>query len=192
MVINFYTKPTLCSVVNLDNFLNDSNLFQFLDLVSFDNRMYSFKPFWGLVLTTDEIQKANPRKVEIPDLSIREKIIPGSRVKIGVLDLRFNTRKFIWLTVLSRSLSPEGPIYSAFVNQDELDLGIKRFSFMPFVRPSYILDIDMHDLVPDGETDFDVNFKKLTTYEQKRFIEFFMEYKNIPATTRTQVRQQFY
>ena len=63
---------------------------------------------------------------------------------------------------------------------------------MPFVRPSYILDIDMHDLVPDGETDFDVNFKKLTTYEQKRFIEFFMEYKNIPATTRTQVRQQFY
>lgn len=192
MVINFYTKPTLCSVVNFDDCMNDPKLFKYLDLMSFDNRTYSFKPFWGLVLTTDEIQKANPRKVEIPDLSIREKIIPGSRVKIGVLDLRFNTRKFIWLTVLSRSLSPEGPIYSAFVNQDELDLGIKRFSFMPFVRPSYILDIDMHDLVPDGETDFDVNFKKLTTYEQKRFIEFFMEYKNIPATTRTQVRQQFY
>lgn len=186
------TSHIIRDVVNLDKFLNDSNLFEFLDLMSFDNHMYSFKPFWGLVLTADETQRAKPREVEIPDLSIREQIIPGSRAKIGVLDIRFNTRKFIWITVLSRSPSPEGPIYSAFVNQDDLDLGIKRFSFMPFVRPSYILDIDINNLDPDGETDFDVNFEKISSYEQKSLVEFLMKYKNIPSEICDKVREEFY
>ena len=160
--------------------------------MSFDNRTYSFNPFWRCVLAADEIQKAKPCQLQIPALAIRNKIIAGSSVKIGILDPTSKTSKFIWVTLLSRSPSSEGPIYSAFFNHFDNDLGIKRFSFIPYLRPSYIFDIDMHDLLPVGETAFDENFKKLTTYEQKRFIEILMEYKNIPMTTRTQVRQQFY
>lgn len=192
MVINFDTKPTVCNVVNFDDCMNDSKLFQYLDLMSFDNRMYSFNPFWGWVLAADEIQKAKPSQLQIPDFEIRNKIITGSSAKIGVLDPTSKTCKFIWVTLLSRSPSSEGPIYSAFFNHDDNDLGITRFSFIPYLRPSYIFDTEMHDLLPVGETAFDENFQKLTTYEQKRFIEIFMEYKNIPMSIRTQIKQKYY
>ena len=138
--------------------------------------------FWGEILNAEELQKDKPTKFKIPPRSVRNKIFAGCRVKIGVVDPVSSKCKLTWVTLISRSDTPDGPVFSAFFNHSDDELDIAIFSFIPFLLPINFFAVDLADFLFQTITESSENIDRFHQKQLMYNIDFFKEFKKIPKS----------